>query len=223
MLTFLQGNLLSPSLGQMVRWGWLHTCSFRVGTWPKPLHCKAIYSGTCVAVTGKGSLFPLGLSLWRCEHGAPNTRDRGKQIWEIKRDCTLVESSEFLDPTVPDLTLDSRLHEQFYIFLGFSILVYSAPSSYIHIFGLHTMFLMLNSDHRELINWGKLENMMVAISEKGDINVSQRLWGGDEAWAAIWIYVLPRLHFSMKYVSGAHWDLSSRATLTHIHSNKLIF
>lgn len=86
-----------------------------------------------------------------------------------------MESSEALDPSVPNLTLDSGLHEQLNISLGFRSLVHSVPSSCIsHVFNAYYIFGSLLIGEMSLTSMKELESMMI-LSEKGDINLSQRL------------------------------------------------
>lgn len=82
----LWAKLFSPSFESGGWWGCLHTCCSRVGTWLRLAQCKATSPGTYMGVAGKGNLFLLDLSLWGCEHGAPNRKDGGKQIWEMERE-----------------------------------------------------------------------------------------------------------------------------------------
>lgn len=88
------------------------------------------------------------------------------------RDWTLMESFEALDPSVPNLTMDSGLHEQLNIFLGFRSLVHSVLSSCIsHFINAYYVFGSLLTGEMNLTSMKELESMMI-LSEKGDINAS---------------------------------------------------
>lgn len=86
----------------------------------------------------------------------------------MERDWALLVSFEPLDIAVPDLTLDSGSHEQLNIFIGSGVLVYSVPSTSISISGIPTMFMVLETDHRELTNWGDNSHKHESIREYAD-------------------------------------------------------
>lgn len=103
--------------------------------------------------------------------------------------------------------------------------------SYISIFGMPTMFMVLTSDHRELINWGskyykheRLTEHADGCFKEGRHQCEPKALG--RMWDLSWNLNLCIIHISllfMKYVRRVSWDLWFRATLTHICSNKLMF